>query len=199
MQARIEEEQFKGQKSLLLMSSTYNSLLDGDHLEFKNEPDQEKKREKLTVMVMAEEEDNAVSVESEFPKGRVKKIMRLDEDVKRVSSEALLLVSRSTELFLQFLAEKSAQVAMEKKRKTVNLEHLRTAVKRHQPTRDFLLDSLPLPTQPAKPDKPVPAADQNKSSTVPPGTRRIDQFFRKSEPQNPAQAQIQAQPPTPIE
>ncbi|TKY47761.1 Dr1-associated corepressor-like [Spatholobus suberectus] len=97
---------------------------------------------------MAEEEENGVSIEPEFPKGRVKKIMTLDKDVKRVSSEALFLVSRSTELFLQFLAEKSAQVAIGKKRKTVNLEHIRTAVKRHQPTRDFLLDELPPPSQP---------------------------------------------------
>ncbi|KAI5406310.1 hypothetical protein KIW84_052883 [Lathyrus oleraceus] len=81
---------------------------------------------------MAEEEENALSGEPEFPKSRVKKIITLDKDVKRVSSEALFLVSRSTELFLQLLAEKSAQVATEKKRKTVKLEHIRIAVKRNR-------------------------------------------------------------------
>ncbi|KAK7387580.1 hypothetical protein VNO78_28487 [Psophocarpus tetragonolobus] len=130
-------------------------------------------------MVMAEEEEKRVSAELEFPKGRVKRIMTLDKEVKRVSSEALFLVSRSTELFLQFLAEKSAEVAIEKKRKTVNLEHLRMAVKRHEPTRDFLLVELPSPSQPTQP------ALRPKLDAPPPGTRPIHQFFKKSEPQNP--------------
>ncbi|XP_061338686.1 NCT transcriptional regulatory complex subunit A [Gastrolobium bilobum] len=141
-------------------------------------------------MVMAEEEENAVSIRPEFPNGRVKKIMRLDKDVERVSSEALFLVSSSTELFLQFLAEKSARVAIEKKRKTVKLEHIRIAVKRHQPTSDFLLDSLPLPSQPAKSDK--PDMDRAKpDKPAPAGTRRIDNFFRKPE--------AEAQAPVPVD
>jgi len=152
------------------------------------------REEKVEMVTMAEEEENGVSIELEFPKGRVKKIMTLDKDVKRVSSEALFLVTRSTELFLQFLAEKSANVAIEKKRKTVNLEHVRTAVKRHQPTRDFLLDDLPPPSRPAKPDGPTQPVVRPKHDAPPPGTRRIDQFFRKPEPQNPAQAQSPENP-----
>ncbi|XP_045814898.1 DNA polymerase epsilon subunit C [Trifolium pratense] len=143
------------------------------------------------VMVMAEEEENALSIEPEFPKSRVKKIMTLDEDVKRVSSEALFLVSKSTELFLQLLAEKSAEVAIEKKRKTVKLEHIRIAVKRNRPICDFLLDSLPMPTETVKSDKPVVVADRPKS--VPVGTRRIDQIFRKSEAQAQVEAEVEAQ------
>ncbi|XP_047159383.1 dr1-associated corepressor [Vigna umbellata] len=146
------------------------------------------------MIAMAEEEENGVSIELEFPKSRVKKIMTLDKDVKRVSSEALFLVSRSTELFLQFLAEKSAKVAIEKKRKTVNLEHVRMAVKRHQPTRDFLLDDLPPPSEPSKPDGPAKPVVRPKLDAAPSGTRRIDQFFRKPEPQNPTQAQSPENP-----
>jgi histone H3/H4 len=142
-------------------------------------------------MVMAEEEENALSIEPEFPKSRVKKIMNLDEDVKRVSSEALFLVSKSTELFLQLLAEKSAEVVIEKKRKTVKLEHMRIAVKRNRPISDFLLDSLPMPSETTKSDKPVVVADRPKS--VPVGTRRIDQIFRKSEAQARVEAQVEAQ------
>jgi histone H3/H4 len=143
---------------------------------------------------MAEEEEKTLSFEPEFPKSRVKKIITLDKDVKRVSSEALFLVSRSTELFLQLLAEKSAEVAIEKKRKTVKLEHIRIAVKRNRPISDFLLDSLPMPSETAKSDKPAAAvADRPKS--VPVGTRRIDQIFRKSEAEVDAQAQ--APPPEP--
>ncbi|KAK7280879.1 hypothetical protein RIF29_08425 [Crotalaria pallida] len=112
----------------------------------------------------------------EFPTGRIKRIMRLDNEVNRVSAEALFLVTRSTELFLQFLADKSARVAIEKKRKTVKLEHLRVAVKRHQPTSDFLLDSLPQAEEKIAP----PSNRSGKADKPPPrSTRRIDQFFKK--------------------
>ncbi|PHT62555.1 hypothetical protein T459_33615 [Capsicum annuum] len=53
--------------------------------------------------------------------------------------------------------EKSAQVALEKNRKTIKVEHLRVVVKRHQPTSDFLLDSLPMP--PSQPSDPSPKND----------------------------------------
>lgn len=126
------------------------------------------------------EEENTETTTPAFPAGRVKKIMKLDRDINKINSEALFIISRSTELFIKFLSEKSAQVAIEKKRKTVKLEHLRIAVKRHQPTSDFLLDSLPLPSQP--PDR--TATERTRSSSddksVPAGTRRIDHIFQKA-------------------
>lgn len=126
---------------------------------------------------MAEEETGTATTRPEFPIGRVKKIMKLDKDINKVTSEALYLVTYSTELFLRFLAEKSAVVTMEKKRKTVNLDNLRTAVKRHRPTSDFLLDSLPLPAQTVRPAKTAP------EKPPPIGTRRIDHFFNKGKTQ----------------
>ncbi|KAJ7957569.1 Nuclear transcription factor Y subunit C [Quillaja saponaria] len=128
------------------------------------------------------DDENVDPIIPEFPTGRVKKIMKLDKDVDKVNSEALFLVSCSTQLFLQFLAEKSAQVAIEKKRKIVKLDHMRTAVKRHQPTSDFLLDSLPLPSQPS--DRQAKDRSQSRAVAEKPvqiGTRRIDHFFRKPE------------------
>ncbi|GMY26506.1 DNA polymerase epsilon subunit 4 [Fagus crenata] len=135
------------------------------------------------------EEENTETIRPEFPTGRVKRIMKLDKDINKVNSEALFLVSYSAELFLHFLAEKSAEVATGKKRKIVKLEHMRVAVKRHQPTSEFLLDSLPMPSQPL--DR--PATDQNRTRPVsekplPAGTRRIDDFFHK--PANEAPIQI---------
>ncbi|CAB4264007.1 unnamed protein product [Prunus armeniaca] len=105
---------------------------------------------------VAQEEENAEPIRSEnsqirpeFPNTRVKRIMKLDRGINKVNSEALLLVSCSVQLFLEFLAERSAEVATEKKRKIVKLEHMRVAVKRHRPTSDFLLDELPVPSQPS--------------------------------------------------
>ncbi|KAK4764795.1 hypothetical protein SAY86_025885 [Trapa natans] len=126
---------------------------------------------------MAEEEESQ-TIGPDFPSGRVKKIMKLDREINKVNSEALFLVTRATRMFLEFLAERSSEVAMEKKRKTVKLEHMRLAVKRHSPTSDFLLDSLPLPTQSVDNQ----ANDKSRSRAaseepVPPGTRTINQFF----------------------
>ncbi|KAF2286499.1 hypothetical protein GH714_017376 [Hevea brasiliensis] len=139
---------------------------------------------------MAEEENTEGAIRPQFPTGRVKRIVKLDKDINKINSDALLLVSRSTELFLKFLAEKSAEVAIEKKRKIVKLDHIRVAVKRHQPTGDFLLDSLPVPTQlsdkpPAEKTRPAPVTDK----PLPPGTRRIDYFFAKSANEAPIIAQ----------
>ncbi|KAJ0262577.1 Nuclear factor Y [Hirschfeldia incana] len=121
---------------------------------------------------MAEEEETTRPV---FPVTRVKKIMKVDKDINKINSDALQLVTYSTELFLRFLAEKSSVIAAEKKRKTVNLDHLRIAVKRHQPTRDFLLDSLPPPS--AQPFRVTKTVSEKKPPPV--GTRRIDAFFSK--------------------
>lgn len=116
-----------------------------------------------------------------LPPSRVKRIMKLDKEVYKVNAEALFLVSCCTELFLEFLAEESARVAVEKKRRTVKLEHLTVAVKRHRPTSDFLLESLPVASEPVV-DRPK-AAERNRGQIaekpVPAGTRRIDDFFRK--------------------
>ncbi|KAL2455871.1 nuclear factor Y [Forsythia ovata] len=132
---------------------------------------------------MAEQEpENTIteSVQLEIPTRRVKRIMKLDKDINKVNAEALFVITHATELFLQFLAEKSARVALEKKRKTIKLEHLRVAVKRHQPTSDFLLDSLPMPAQPS--DQQLlkdRAKSRSNKKPVPVGTRRIDAFFQK--------------------
>ncbi|KAF5741160.1 putative DNA binding protein [Tripterygium wilfordii] len=125
---------------------------------------------------------------SAFPTVRVKKIMKLDKDINKVNKQALLLISRSTEQFLRFLTEKSAEAAKEKKRKTIKLEQVRIAVKRHRPTSDFLLDSLPAPTQPS--DRPATDKTHTRSTAekrAPPGTRRIDHFFSKPESEAPVQ------------
>ncbi|XP_057949576.1 uncharacterized protein LOC131144745 [Malania oleifera] len=132
-------------------------------------------------------EENSEQPHPSFPRGRIKNIMKLDREINKINSEALSLVSRSAELFLQFLAEKCAEVAAEKKRKTVKLEHLRIAVERHRPTSDFLLDSLPSPPPPsdcAQADRARPRAAAEKP--VPAGTRRIDDFFSKSAAANEA-------------
>lgn len=138
-------------------------------------------------MAEAEQQDTA-AIRPEFPTGRVKKIMKLDKDISKVTSEALFVVSRSTELFLRFVAEKSAEVAIEKKKKTIKLDHLRVAVKRHRPMSDFLLDSLPVPT--VSLDRRATESTISRpvvEKRLPVGTRRIDDFFHKPADEAPVQ------------
>lgn len=135
-------------------------------------------------MAEQQEEENPTAIDEqhklEIPTRRVKNIMKLDKDVNRVSSEALFLVAASTELFLQFLAEKSASVAMEKKKRTVKIEHIRAAAKRHRPTADFLLDSLPMPPQASEQNAPKKGTQSRPDKKrVPFATRSIDAFFQK--------------------
>ncbi|KAK2969295.1 hypothetical protein RJ640_030836 [Escallonia rubra] len=130
-------------------------------------------------MAEEEEENQTGTHQPAFPASRVKKIMKLDEDINKVTSEAIYLVSRAAELFTEFLAEKSAQVTVEKKRRTVRLDHLRVAVRRHQPTSDFLLDSLPVPSQPSDRPSTERARSRLDNKPAPAGTRRIDHFFQK--------------------
>ncbi|GJS75258.1 chromatin accessibility complex protein 1 [Tanacetum coccineum] len=130
---------------------------------------------------MADQEEQETT-NSTFPTGRIKRIMKLDNEINKINSEALFLISNSTELFVKFLAEKSSQVAIEKKRKTIKLEHIRVAVKRHQPTADFLLDSLPVPAPvESKTEQVKRKIDENRKDVPPPpkGSRRIDTFFKK--------------------
>lgn len=133
---------------------------------------------------MAEHEEDQIAEEAaahhlEIPISRVKKIMKIDKEINRVSSEALHLISSSTQLFIQFLAEKSARVALENKKRTLKLEHLRIAVKRHQATSDFLLDSLPVPSQPSGQPPKDRSRHPSKNKVAPAGTRTIDAFFHK--------------------
>ncbi|KAL3835688.1 hypothetical protein ACJIZ3_010424 [Penstemon smallii] len=108
--------------------------------------------------------------------------MKLDKDIGKVNSEALFLVASSTELFLQFLAEQSGRVTLEKKKRTVRTEHMRVAVKRHRATADFLLDSFSEPPQPSDQQTSmdrVKSRPGKKKKPVPFATRSIDAFFQK--------------------
>ncbi|MQM07138.1 hypothetical protein Taro_039976 [Colocasia esculenta] len=114
-----------------------------------------------------------------FPPGRVKRIVKLDRDIGRVNSEVLHLISLSADLFLGFLAGKAGEVALRNRKKSVRIDHLRAAARDHQPTGDFLLDSLPqLQARPI----PQPEARRALSADkpLPPGARHIDEFFRRS-------------------
>lgn len=134
----------------------------------------------------AEEEAAGESLRPALPLGRVKRIIRVDRDIKKVTSEAAILIAAATELFLGNLAAGAHTAATQRGRRAVRAAHVRAAARAHRPTADFLLDCLPA-------DEEAPRARSTAGSgsdlgggrgsgeakPLPRGTRRIDAFFQK--------------------
>eukprot|EP00033_Pygsuia_biforma_P004252 GCRY01004662.1.p1 GENE.GCRY01004662.1~~GCRY01004662.1.p1 ORF type:complete len:216 (+),score=36.58 GCRY01004662.1:131-778(+) len=96
-----------------------------------------------------------------YPLARVKKIVRLDSEIKQVSNEAVVMITRAAEIFTQYLAEESFKHTLQSKKRTVTLEHLRSAVD-DIPDLWFLQDELSDETSfKAKKQKTLPFATCN--------------------------------------
>lgn len=63
-----------------------------------------------------------------FPQGRIKSIMKLDSDVGMVNGDALFLVNKAVEEFIQCLAVESYHHTASSKKKTIMKEHVMTAI-----------------------------------------------------------------------
>ena len=63
-----------------------------------------------------------------FPQGRIKSIMKLDPDVGMVNGDALFLVNKAVEEFIQCLAVESYHHTASSKKKTIMKEHVMTAI-----------------------------------------------------------------------
>ncbi|CAM9708270.1 unnamed protein product [Choristocarpus tenellus] len=60
--------------------------------------------------------------EQGFPKGCVKRIMKLGEDTRNVSGEALLLITKASELFLERFAKETFRHAHEEGRRAIKYQ-----------------------------------------------------------------------------
>ena len=63
-----------------------------------------------------------------FPQGRIKSIMKMDPDVGMVNSEAIFLVNKAVEEFIQCLAVESYHYTASSKKKTIMKDHVMTAI-----------------------------------------------------------------------
>ncbi|CAM9788362.1 unnamed protein product [Discosporangium mesarthrocarpum] len=59
-----------------------------------------------------------------FPKGAVKRIMKLGEDTRNVSTEALVLITKASELFLERFAKETLGQAQREGRRTIKYQDL---------------------------------------------------------------------------
>ncbi|KAK1367309.1 Nuclear transcription factor Y subunit C-2 [Heracleum sosnowskyi] len=77
-----------------------------------------------------------------LPLARVKKIMKADEDVRMISSEAPVVFAKACEMFISELTLRSWMHTEESKRKTLQKNDIAAAISKTE-TFDFLVDILP--------------------------------------------------------
>ncbi|CAH0388622.1 unnamed protein product [Bemisia tabaci] len=65
---------------------------------------------------------------TQLPLSKMKQIMKLDPEVSLVSQEAAFLITKATELFINFTAKECYSFTLSKKKKTVMIQDLNSAV-----------------------------------------------------------------------
>lgn len=78
----------------------------------------------------------------ELPLARIKKIMKLDEDVKMISAEAPVLFSKAAEIFIAELSLRAWLHTEENKRRTLQRNDIAMAITKYDQF-DFLIDIVP--------------------------------------------------------
>lgn len=96
-----------------------------------------------------------------LPLARIKKIMKLDEDVKMISAEAPLLFAKAAEIFIQELTLRAWIHTEDNKRRTLQRNDIAMAISKYDQF-DFLIDIVPRDDM--KPTKPRDEANRTSSS-----------------------------------
>ncbi|XP_041484066.1 nuclear transcription factor Y subunit gamma-like isoform X2 [Lytechinus variegatus] len=78
----------------------------------------------------------------ELPLARIKKIMKLDEDVKMISAEAPVLFAKAAEIFITELSLRAWLHTEENKRRTLQRNDIAMAITKYDQF-DFLIDIVP--------------------------------------------------------
>ncbi|MCO5614529.1 hypothetical protein L7F22_068812 [Adiantum nelumboides] len=77
-----------------------------------------------------------------FPLARVKRIIKLDKDIRVVAADASNLIAQASQLFVGHLASAAYASALKKKHKTIRLEDVKNAVKSEPRIDEFLTEAL---------------------------------------------------------
>ncbi|KAG4086210.1 histone-fold-containing protein [Neocallimastix lanati (nom. inval.)] len=86
---------------------------------------------------------------TKFPIARIKKIMRLDEEVGKVAQVTPVLISKSLELFMQSLIDETCKETRNRGAKKMSVSHLKRCIMNTEKF-DFLKDivsSIPDPVE----------------------------------------------------
>jgi len=93
----------------------------------------------------------------DLPLARIKKIMKLDEDVKMISAEAPVLFAKAAEIFIHELTMRAWIHTEDNKRRTLQRNDIAMAITKYDQF-DFLIDIVPrddIKPTPAKPEPPT--------------------------------------------
>lgn len=126
----------------------------------------------------------------ELPLARIKKIMKLDEDVKMISAEAPVLFARAAEIFITELSLRAWVHAEDNKRRTLQRNDIAMAITKYDQF-DFLIDIVPR-------DELKPAAKRTeeavRTTAMPPD--QVQYYFQLAQQHQAALQQQQQQPAT---
>ncbi|CAN8002057.1 unnamed protein product [Ixodes hexagonus] len=126
----------------------------------------------------------------ELPLARIKKIMKLDEDVKMISAEAPVLFARAAEIFITELSLRAWVHTEDNKRRTLQRNDIAMAITKYDQF-DFLIDIVPR-------DELKPAAkrteDAVRTTAMPPD--QVQYYFQLAQQHQAALQQQQQQPNT---
>lgn len=124
----------------------------------------------------------------ELPLARIKKIMKLDEDVKMISAEAPVLFARAAEIFITELSLRAWVHTEDNKRRTLQRNDIAMAITKYDQF-DFLIDIVPR-------DELKPAtkrAEETVRTTTMPADQ-VQYYFQLAQQHQAALQQQQQQP-----
>lgn len=109
---------------------------------------------------------------------RVKRIVQLDPEVSRITGDAVLLVSKAAEYFLEHLAVNVAQITATSKRKTTKVDDLIDAI-HSRSSYAFLRWDFPneVAKKPAKKEAASTASAQSKKAMEPQQSSGLKAYF----------------------
>jgi DNA-directed RNA polymerase I subunit RPA43 len=108
-----------------------------------------------------------------LPAARIKRIVKLDTEVKHMNREALFLITKAAELFTKQISQKTSQL-LEGSRTTIRVQHLCYAV-HNDPLFEFLVDDFKAVDAAVLPKR--GAGGGRRAATEPASSRPIDQYF----------------------
>jgi nuclear transcription factor Y gamma len=114
----------------------------------------------------------------ELPLARIKKIMKLDEDVKMISAEAPVLFAKAAEVFIHELTLRAWIHTEDNKRRTLQRNDIAMAISKYDQF-DFLIDIVPRDEL-----KPVKKEDSKSHSIV--GTEQVQYYLQLAQQQHAA-------------
>lgn len=122
----------------------------------------------------------------ELPLARIKKIMKLDEDVKMISAEAPVLFAKAAQIFITELTLRAWIHTEDNKRRTLQRNDIAMAITKFDQF-DFLIDIVP------RDDLKPPKRQEEMRQSVAPAAEPVQYYFTLA--QQPGAVQVQGAQP----